>query len=137
MNSIEKAESIATKAHAGQKRACGEDYINHPRRVAESVAHLGESYQAVAWLHDVVEDTEIELDDLRDAGFSEAVVLGVDALTRRDGQSYMDFIEHSSRTPLSKAVKVADIKDNLRNVEQYKPNLKTRYVQALGYLNTP
>ena len=63
------AESVATEAHRGQKRKNPklefwdrEDYINHPRRVSENVETDLE--KAVAWLHDVIEDTTVTLDQL-------------------------------------------------------------------------
>jgi (p)ppGpp synthase/HD superfamily hydrolase len=42
-----RAKEIATAAHNGQKDKGGNDYIDHPRRVAEAVAHLGEDYEIV------------------------------------------------------------------------------------------
>jgi len=130
------AKEYATAAHEGQTRLNGEPYINHPQRVADRAKQHGPEYAEAAWLHDVVEDTEATLDDLIRAGFSRSVVDAVEALTKRDGEDYGDFVIRCSQNPIAKVVKSCDVKDNLRNVEQYKPKLKPRYVQALEYLNT-
>ena len=66
-NIIEKAKQFATAAHAGQKRKyTGEDYIVHPEHVASIIEEYGfdDNMIAAAWLHDTVEDTNVELDDL-------------------------------------------------------------------------
>ena len=68
----DRARDIATRAHRGQTDKTGADYIDHPRRVAERTRHYAaadqqEAAQVVAWLHDVVEDTGVTLDDLREA----------------------------------------------------------------------
>ena len=81
----DRAKDIATKAHEGQVDRAGMPYIDHPRRVAERVAQVDGRPEAiaVAWLHDVVEDTATTLDDLRAGEFGEHVVAAVDAMTRR------------------------------------------------------
>lgn len=67
----------------------------------------------VGVLHDVVEDSDWTLDGLRAEGFSEAVLAGVDAVTRRGGESYMDFVERAGRDPNGRIVKRADLLDNM------------------------
>ena len=59
----DRAKDIATKAHEGQVDKAGMPYIDHPRRVAERVAQVDGRPEAiaVAWLHDVVEDTATNL----------------------------------------------------------------------------
>ena len=59
---IVKAKEIATEAHEGQKRSDGKPYITHPARVAAAVK---DRLKPIAWLHDVVEDTRVTLDDLK------------------------------------------------------------------------
>jgi guanosine-3',5'-bis(diphosphate) 3'-pyrophosphohydrolase len=73
MATIEKALQIAAKAHEGQKDKSGLPYILHPLRVMMRVE--GEEAQIVAVLQDVIEDTSVSAADLRQAGFSEQVVL--------------------------------------------------------------
>ena len=71
MATIEKALQIAAKAHEGQKDKAGEPYILHSLRAMMSVD--GEEAQIVAILHDVIEDTSVTADHLRQAGFSQKV----------------------------------------------------------------
>lgn len=106
------AQEIATKAHRGQVDKAGIDYINHPATVAASVATVEE--KAVAWLHDVVEDTRTTLDDLRRAGLSEEVVCAVDAMTHREGEEYLtEYIPRIKANALARSVKLADLAHNM------------------------
>ncbi|MGG1266408.1 HD domain-containing protein [Brevibacillus laterosporus] len=91
MGTLEKAIVIATKAHAGQVDKGGNPYILHPLRVMLKMGT--EEEMIVAVLHDVIEDTKVNVDDLKRAGFTESVIDAVIALTRQDGERYMDFIE--------------------------------------------
>ena len=93
---ISRAEALATRAHAGQVDKAGTAYIEHPRAVARIVQrdHPGQAAAiAIAWLHDVVEDTDVELDTIR-ADFGDEIANGVDA------------------NRLALAVKRADIENN-------------------------
>lgn len=108
---IEKALQCALDAYAGKLDRAGAPYILHPLRV---MARFREpSLQAAALLHDVVEDSEITLEDLRRRGFPERVVALVGLLTRRDGESYMEFIQRLSGDPEALQLKKADIEDNM------------------------
>ena len=80
---IDRAVQVACEAHAGQKRYSGGDYVCHPLRVAASLVELGMDNEAVvaAILHDVVEDTPVELDDLK-RDFGDSVALLVDGVTK-------------------------------------------------------
>jgi (p)ppGpp synthase/HD superfamily hydrolase len=63
-----KAQEFATQKHLGQKRKFnGSDYITHPASVAELVSHFGGNTEmiAAAWLHDVVEDTNTSIDEIK------------------------------------------------------------------------
>lgn len=102
------ARRIATEAHAGQIDKAGSPYIDHPRRVAARLTDL--RAQAVAWLHDVIEDTDVTPDDLRGAGIDDDVIAAVQLLTRTgdDGAYYARI----AADPLAREVKLADIADN-------------------------
>jgi len=108
---IEAALALAVAAHRGQRDKGGTAYILHPVRVMTRLSRPAE--QAVALLHDVVEDCGVTLDDLRGEGFPEAVLTGVAAMTRRAGESYEAFIERTAAHPLARRVKRADIADNM------------------------
>jgi GTP pyrophosphokinase len=88
---IERAFTVAERAHDGQKRRSGEPYITHPVAVAQILADLGIGAKTVAaaLLHDTVEDTEYSLDQLR-ADFGDEVAMLVDGVTKLDKVKYGD-----------------------------------------------
>lgn len=111
MASVDVAVRIALEVHAGQVDKAGQPYILHPMRMAARFRDL--ELVQIALLHDVVEDSEVwTLKRLRQAEFSERVVTAVDALTRREGESYLDFIRRAKPNPDAAAVKLADLDDN-------------------------
>jgi hypothetical protein len=69
--------------------------------------------RTVAILHDVVEKTPLTLADLREAGYEAQVVDAVDALTKREGETYEELIERARANPLTCKVKIADLEDHL------------------------
>jgi (p)ppGpp synthase/HD superfamily hydrolase len=111
MSTLERAISIAAEAHAGQVDKAGAPYILHPLRVMLRL----KSFEArvVAVLHDVVEDTAWTLERLRAEGFSPSVIAALDALTRRDHETYEAFVHRAARHPIAREVKLADLQDNL------------------------
>ena len=115
MSTIERAVAIAAEAHAGQTDKAGEVYLLHPLRVMLGVETAGvdaADARIAAVLHDVVEDTPWTLDGLRAEGFSEPVLAALDAVTRREGESYEAFVARAARDPLGRRVKLADLRDN-------------------------
>lgn len=134
----QRAKDIATKAHEGQVDKAGMPYIDHSRRVAERVAQVDGRPEAiaVAWLHDVVEDTATTLDDLRAGEFSEYVVAAVDAMTRRPDEGD-EYYRRIAADDLALVVKLADIWDNTdpdrvaRLDEQDRARLQEKYRHAL------
>lgn len=130
---LELAERLARQAHAGQRdTVTGGPYIDHVTRV---VAHV-DSVEAkiVAWLHDVVEDSPIAIEDLRTGGFTDRIVEAVELLTRIQYSQYRPYIQliALSGNRLAIDVKLADLRDHLR------PNcperLRGRYEEALMVL---
>ena len=133
-----KAMNIAYKAHDGQFDKCGCPYIFHPIHVAEMVSSRTEMVMlrylmfpnllpkdneklpdeileyatCIALLHDVVEDTDITLDDLAKE-FPEEVVHAVDLLTHKEGVDYFDYIKEIDQNYLAKIVKVQDLLHNM------------------------
>jgi len=80
---ILKAYEFADNAHKGQKRASGEEFIIHPLWIAIILAQMSVDYEMIiaGILHDVVEDTDIKLDELKKQ-FSENVANLVDGVTK-------------------------------------------------------
>jgi (p)ppGpp synthase/HD superfamily hydrolase len=66
-----------------------------------------------AVLHDVVEDSDWTLEQLRSEGFSEEVLQAVDCLTNRDGETYDEFITRVCASAIARQVKIADLEDNM------------------------
>ncbi len=134
-----KAIDIAMNSHGKQVDKAGALFIYHPLRVMRMARKLGldEETQIIGVLHDVVEDTDTTLEDLKQAGFSERVINGVDAITRRDEESYFDFVRRVARNPDARKIKMIDNADNLRP-ERVVPGLKLvdRYKDAYRILKT-
>ena len=122
MANLEKAILIAVEAHQGQKDKAGKPYILHPLRVMFRMASEKERIAAV--LHDIVEDTEWTPQALRKAGFSREIVKAVDSLSRRDKESYSEFIARVKLHPLARKVKLTDLEDNMDISRIHKPGKK-------------
>ena len=110
MNNLERAIALAVDAHAGQTDKAGATYIRHPLRVMRHMETPQE--RVVAVLHDVIEDTEYTPAMIEDE-FDEEIRDAVEALTKRDGESYSDFVERAAANDLARKVKIADIEDNM------------------------
>jgi (p)ppGpp synthase/HD superfamily hydrolase len=111
MPTLEDALQLALRAHAGQKDKYGQPYILHPLRVMARMDT--EAEQMVALLHDVIEDSDYTLDDLREQGYNEEIVEAVDAISKREGEDYFDFVKRAIAHPLARRVKQGDLEDNM------------------------
>lgn len=111
MATIERAIEIASVAHAGQTDKAGQPYIFHPLRVMFQVNSLPE--RMVAVLHDVIEDTQITLEDLAQEGFPDSVLQAIQALTKRSGETRLEAAARAAANPIALAVKLADNTDNM------------------------
>lgn len=120
---VRKALNLAQKAHWGQRRWGGEPYITHPIAVANLVEGVRDV--VVALLHDVVEDTPTTLDDLRAMGFHKVTVLAVDAITKRDGEDYLEYLDRVMQNSIASLVKLADLHHNLSNMK--KGSMRDKY----------
>ena len=111
MATLEKAILIAARAHLGQRDKGGAPYILHPLRMMMRME--SEAAMMAAVLHDVVEDSDWTLDQLRGEGFSEEVLQAVDCLTRKNYESYDEFVARAQTNAIARRVKVADLEDNM------------------------
>lgn len=107
-----KAMNLAYKAHHGQMDKSGAPYIFHPIHLAEQMED--EISCCAALLHDVVEDTDVTLDDLR-KDFPEEVVEAVRLLTHEDGVPDVEYLTAIKINPVALKVKLAD---NAHNANQ-------------------
>ena len=137
---IRRAKAFATQAHASidqRRKYTGLPYIVHPEAVAELVEATGAGPEVVAaaWLHDVVEDTPVELEQIRQE-FGDEVAALVDDLTdvsgRSDGNRAARMAvdrEHSARADArAKTVKLADVVDNLTDIVRFDPVFAQTYL---------
>ena len=109
---INKAISIAAKAHDGQLDKAGCNYIEHPVRVMAAGKSLDEKIVGV--LHDVVEDTNWTFEGLAAEGFSAEVIEALRCVTKlSESEPYDKFIARVKRNPLAVAVKLNDLSDNM------------------------
>ncbi len=143
MRSITFTRAIASYAHRNQTDKGGVPYIEHPKAVAELLVDPTEAEYRAALLHDVIEDTPYELADLARLGFSADVIEIVDILTRREGETYFDFIRRTRDSRNASAVKVkrADITHNMDPSRGYGKDkalpsgMVERYTKALAILD--
>jgi (p)ppGpp synthase/HD superfamily hydrolase len=114
--SIEDALRLAIEAHHGSSDAAGEPKILHPLRLLARVS--SEEERLVAILHDALEDSDLEADDLRRRGFREDVVDAVDRMTKRpdqkDDELESAYLRRVSESPLAARVKLLDLEDNIQ-----------------------
>lgn len=109
---VDRARTFALAAHEGQVDKLGVSYAAHLAHVAASVARFSPAVQAVAWLHDSVEDCDVELDDISER-FGVEIAAGVDAMTRRAHEKYhADYLPRLMANPLARVVKFADSRHN-------------------------
>ena len=134
---IFRAKQIAHEAHKTQTRWGGEPYITHPARVAASLSQHGPTIQAVAWLHDVVEDTSVTLDDIEQE-LGSNVSDKLEALTHKAGETYAEYIQRVGESFIATLVKLADLDDNLSDLDDAPRNRqrKQKYELAKLYLKT-
>ena len=107
---LDLAKALCRFAHEGQVDKAGAPYYLHPFAVADKVET--EDEKIVAYLHDVVEDSNIGIDTIIDL-FGPKVAEAVVSVTRRDGESYMDFVRRAKQNPIGRKVKLADLEHNM------------------------
>ena len=130
------AKAWAARWHEGQRDKAGKPYITHPERVAGRLSAPEE--QVVAWLHDTVEDTGLTLREIENA-FGPETAAAVDAVSRRPGEDWEDYLRRVKQNEVARKVKISDLIDNsnlsripvvtLRDVDR-----QLKYNQALRYL---
>ena len=108
---LARAIEIAASAHASQVDKGGAPYILHPLRMM--MKQTTETTMIAAVLHDVVEDSPWTMEKLRAEGFPEDVLQAVACLTKREGEDYADFITRAGTNSIARAVKLADLEDNM------------------------
>lgn len=134
---LQKAIDLAHQAHAQQVDKGGQPYINHPLRVMAKMETPQEKIVAV--LHDVVEDSDLTLEDLLVQGFPADIVDSIAALTKIAGEEYETYLQRVMENAIALRVKIADMTDNLDISRIPHPTAKdwqrlTKYQQILPRL---
>ena len=131
-----KAMNIAYNAHMNQFDKAGVPYIYHPIHLAEQMDT--ETECIVALLHDVVEDTEVTLEQL-EKEFSKEVIEAIRLVTHDKDVKYKEYIKELSKNPIAKKVKIADLLHNSDETRLEKITIKDvvrreKYKKALEFL---
>lgn len=110
MASIDRMLQIISSEFEGVVDKAGAPYILHCLRVG--MAGKTEDEKIVGLGHDLIEDRGWTKERLRAEGFSELQVSGIDSVSRRDGETYMDFIRRAHAHPVGRVAKRNDLDDN-------------------------
>lgn len=110
---LANAIALASEKHKGQFDKGGMPYILHPLKVMHYLKSDDMELMAMAVLHDVVEDTDVTFQDLRELGMSERVIVGVKALTKMPGQTPEEYLAGIKANPDAVKVKLADLRHNM------------------------
>ena len=141
---LEDAIALAAQKHKGQIDKAGAPYILHPLRVMNFLgSEASQDERIVAVLHDVPEDCGVSFEDLAAWGYSPQVLEALELVTRRPSETYEEFIERLSPSPIARRVKMCDLRDNmdlsriaqvterdLARIEKYKKAMA--FLEALG-----
>ena len=132
-----KAMKLCFEAHKEQVDKTGLPYVFHPFHLAEQMQD--EETTICALLHDVVEDTDYTLEDLKNMGFSESVLEALALLTHDDAVPYMDYVKTLSTNKIARVVKIADLKHNsdvtrLDTITEWDIARGKKYAEALKIL---
>ncbi len=123
-----RAMQFAIKAHDGQKRDDGEDFIIHPAQVADILAQVTDDEEiiAAAWLHDIIEDTEYDYDFLKEK-FGKRVADLVNEVThvQHPRGNYFPRLE----TQAGIMLKFADRLSNLSDMKTWDDKRKAHYLR--------
>ena len=148
MTRIRAAYELAAEAHGDQYRRSGEPYITHPIAVAAIVAEeleLGDNPVISAFLHDVVEDTDYTVEDIR-SRFGDDVAFLVDTVTKRKKDSYehskqvdnyrqiLESVHYDIRALL---IKLADRLHNMRTLDSMRPDKQMKIAGETDYFYAP
>ena len=148
MQRVRDAYALAAEAHKEQRRKTGEPYIIHPIAVARIVAEeleLGANPVIAAFLHDVVEDTDYTIEDIRER-FGEDVAFLVGVVTKQKKEKYdkskqvdnyrqiLASVQYDVRAIL---VKLADRLHNMRTLASMRPEKQMKIAGETDYFYAP
>ena len=132
-----KALKISFNAHKNQVDKSGMPYVFHPFHLAEQ---MDDEYSVcVALLHDVVEDTDITIEELIIEGFPKEVINAIELMTHSDSVPYLDYVKIIKNNPIARKVKLADLMHNsdlsrLDKIDDKVLERVAKYKKAIGIL---
>ncbi len=134
-----KAVKLCFEAHKDQTDKSGLPYVFHPFHVAEQM--VDEDTTVVALLHDVVEDSDYTLEDLREIGFPTQVIDALALMTHDKAVPYLEYVATIKKNPIAKAVKLEDLRHNsdlsrLDIVDEKAKARVTKYANAIELLQS-
>lgn len=134
-----KALKLCFEAHRNQLDKSGMPYVFHPFHLAEQMDT--EESTTVALLHDVVEDTDYTLEDLKAMGFPNNVIDALALMTHDPRVPYMEYVKAISENPLATKVKLADLRHNsdlsrLDSVDEKALSRVKKYAAAIELLES-
>ncbi len=135
-----KAMKLCFEAHRDQTDKSGMPYVFHPIHLAEQMTD--EATTVTALLHDVVEDTDYTIQDLREMGFRSDAVDAIALMTHDPAVPYMNYVAKIKDNPIARAVKLADLRHNsditrLDHVDDLAMARVTKYLMAIDLLEEP
>lgn len=136
---IEDAAEMAARAHQGQTRWGGEEYITHPEWVADWLIDQGADEDTIVtgWLHDVIEDTECLTVAEAEEVFGHDVAVALDHLTHKEDETYAEYICRLSKNKIAREVKLGDLAHNMSTLDLNRAanrQRKQKYEMAAQYL---
>lgn len=132
-----KAMKLMYEKHKDQVDKSGLPYVNHPLHVAEQ---MNDEYTTtVGLLHDIVEDTDMTFEQLKEEGFPNEVIDALMLLTHDPNVDYYDYVKEIGTNPIARAVKIKDLEHNmdltrLNNITQWDIDRVAKYKRCHDYL---
>jgi len=133
-----KAMKICFECHKDQYDKSGMPYVFHPFHLAEQMAD--ELSTVCALLHDVIEDTEISFEDLKNLGFNDEIISVLKLLTHDDVVDYFEYVTKIKSNETARKVKIADLNHNsdinrLNEIKEEDYIRINKYKKAIDILN--
>ncbi len=123
-NALEKSEEIIKNLFSDKLDKGGYPYLDHLYEVSNRVS--GENTKIIGLLHDVIEDTNMTAEDLKEAGFAMEIIEAIQILTRKDNEDYREYIDRivASNNIDALNVKLADLNHNMDISRIKNPTIK-------------
>ncbi len=131
------AMDLMFEKHKNQKDKSGSPYVFHPWHVAEQMDD--EDSTCLALMHDLIEDTNTTIEEIKNLGFNDNIIDALALLSRKENEDYFEYIKKIAKNPLDIKVKLADLKHNsdetrLTSIKESDIKRQEKYKKAINYL---